>query len=306
MIRSTVSVSQFVLEVYGPSRLNLGQRALQEVLRTARQIEEWHGQLSPTRLSDDLICGFLRARMRAGDSPATVNGKRARLLAIWRCAWRKRLTDELPRDVPRLREPTDPPHARRVDELEQLLRHCATLEDDVAGLPARWWWTSLYLTLWSTAARVGSVLQTPMTNYDQTHGILRIDSGTTKTGEGRVYALRPEAASALDHIYSPKRKLLWPWPHCRRYFFSACRKVMLDAGLTCSKDTKDLTYSIKRSSLSYTAAVELELARKQAGHSSVELTRRHYIDPTIADQRQASDVLPALVVPDDDSQLRLF
>jgi integrase len=271
----------------------------------ALRFAEWSGDSSIAVFSDDTVCAFLKDMLRNGDSPATVNTKRSQLLALWRFAWRRRMLAELPRDVPRIREPWTPPVARQADELERLLEHCSTLRGDVAGIPKRDFWVSLFLSHYDTAQRPGALIQSRMADFDPTLGTILVRAGTTKNKHGKSYRLLPETVRILGRMSTP-REMLWPWPHCPRHLWTCCRRIMESAGLKCSRERKDLFYSIKRSSLSYTAARDLDLARQQAGHSSAAITLKHYIDPGIAESRSAADVLPTIGSRTYARQLLLF
>jgi integrase len=300
-----MSLVAFCRSVYVPSRLGITPRAVAEIERVARQYDEFCG--SPVAdLCDEVVVAFLQSRVAAGDSPATVNGKRSKILALWRCAWRKDVVRDLPRDVPRMRECYDPPRARSTDELRALISRCAGLAGQISGISRSNFWASLFLVTASTGERPGALVRTRTEDVDLQAGRIRVRHGTVKTGRGKVYPLASWAVSAVAEIFNTSRELVWPWPHCRRHLWTSARKIMESAGIHPSRVTKDIFYSIRRWNLSYLAVDSLELAQSQAGHSSPAITLRHYIDPTIAENRRAVDVLPALPIPSHERQLMLF
>ena len=117
---------------------------------------------------------------------------------------------------------------------------------------------------------------------------------TQKTSKEQRFRLAPQAIASIALIYDPDRELIWPWPHCRRTLFTHFRRICESAGLKPNRRGMDLFQRIRRSSISYAAKCDLELARRLAGHSSVEMTRRHYIDERIAEAPSVVDVLPEL------------
>lgn len=304
---AALSLAEFTRAVYIPSRLDLTPCAAANILRVAVQFDQFSA-LQIGDLSDESAVAFLRSRMEAGARPATVNSARQAILCLWRCAWRKGVLETLPRDVPRMREPSDPPRARRTEELLQLLNFCASLPGAVGEVHRSDWWTSLFSVIAATAERPGAVIQTRSEDLDLDTGTIRIRSGTVKTRRGRVYSLTGWAIIAVTRIFDPCRTLLWPWPHCRRHLYTSARRIMERAGLHPSRERKDLFYSLRRWNLSYLAAESLELAQQQSGHASVSTLLRFYVDPVIAGNRRAMLALPCLPSPHFSAsrQLRLF
>ena len=294
---------KFLHEVYIPSRFTLAARSIYELEAAVRHLESFAGRPVEVKdLTDEFVCKFLRYRLSSGISAATVNGNRAKLLALWRCAWRKRLVDESPRDVPRCREPREHPRAWTKVQIEQLARTCQRLKGNVAGLPARDYWTSLVLVAWDTSTRIGALRQVRTEDVDLGHCSLRIRASTQKHLAADQHWLADQTVVVIARFYDPTRELIWPWPHCRRWFFVQFRRIVEAAGLDAGKH-HGLFHRVRRSSLSYTAAVGgIEMARRQAGHSTAAVTARHYLDPRIVRNRTARDVLPPLDLSNGDGQ----
>jgi len=292
-----MQVTHFFERIFLPSRLNLGDRTVAEYQTVLRHLDRWTGRpLHIDEIDDDLVCRFLRNRLKSGASAATVNGNRAKVLALWRCAWRKRLLDDLPRDVPKLREPRDVPRAWTVGDVARLAAHCGCLEGRITGIPKKHYWQSLVVVAWESGERVGALRQTTTDNCSIEERTLLVRANSTKTGQAKLYSLSEEAVAAIAPILRPSQVLLWPWPYSRRWFFVQFRRIVEAAGLTAGNH-HDLFHKLRRSNLTYTAkGGGIELARQQAGHDSVRTTLKHYVDPRIARQRSAVDVLPPLVL----------
>ncbi len=121
----------------------------------------------------------------------------------------------------------------------------------------------------------------------------------------RYYPLGDQATAAIAGHFCPHRDQVFPWPYTRRQLYYKFRRIVTSAGLK-SRKSMGLFHQLRRSNLSYTAACGgIELAQQQAGHASPATTRASYIDPRIAKQRSAVDVLPELNLSGD-KQLRLF
>lgn len=287
------TLQTFLDSTYLPSRVNIGARTAYEYQIVLRHFTRFAGDVFLSDLTDDLICRFLRHRLETS-SPATVNGNRAKLLALWRAAWRKRLVDELPRDIPKLREPQHVPRAWTVDEVSQLVAYSARMHGKVGVVLKRDWWTSLIRTTWETGQRIGALMQARQVDCDLDGQTLLVRAASTKTGLGQVYLLSIETINTIAPVLRPTEPLIWAWPHCRRWFYIHFRRIVEAAGLSAGSH-HDLFHKLRRSNLSYTAlGGGIELARQQAGHDHASTTLRHYIDPRIAQQRSARDVLPPL------------
>jgi len=294
------TLQSFLREVYLPASLNVGPRTARDYQSVVNHMVAWCGRdVRLARLSDEMLCRYLRHLSKNGAAPATVNSHRAKLLALWRCAWRKRLVDELPRDVPKLREPQRVPEAWTVDEVSRLVTHCRELSGKVGPVPKRDFWTSLVLVSWETAQRIGALLQSHRDDFKGGARTLLIRPDTTKTGAGQLYSLSEDAVVAVSAVLHIDNTLIWAWPRGRRCFFAQFRRIVEAAGLQAGKHN-DLFHKLRRSNLSYTAANGgIDLARQQAGHDHARTTLKHYVDPRIARPRSARDVLPPLTDKED-------
>lgn len=292
------SLMRFLETVYVPAKLDLSVGQVEQLKVVVRQLDYHAHYPDIGKLTDEMVGGFLRACLQHGLSPNTVNSKRAKILALWRLAWKKHLVPDLPRDVPRCRVPRKIPVAWTSGELSRLAAHASTLPGMVGELPANWFWRSMILITWESGLRVGAVRKLLVEDFHAHGPALLVRAETQKTTLGQCLPLSLPLATALaKHLYAPQRKLIFPWPHCERWFFSKFRKIVEAAGLYASLNGHDLFYKIRRSNLSYIARNgSLEMARQQAGHTSAATTLRHYIDPRIANTQRAIDVLPNIEI----------
>jgi len=91
--------------------------------------------------------------------------------------------------------------------------------------------------------------------------------------------------------YDPGRELVWPWPYHRNTLWSMSRRIIQGAGLSVDSRGRGQFHKIRRTCISYCAAINPGLAQQQAGHADARTTAR-YIDPRIAGRQSAVDVLP--------------
>jgi len=122
----------------------------------------------------------------------------------------------------------------------------------------------------------------------------RLDHGS------RAIRLEP-ATHDLDtspHQEQPAERL-FVWPCCRRHLFAIFRRIIEAAGVRYSpRHSLGLFHRLRRTALTYCWAVDPAVAQRQGGHSSAEITRKHYVDPRIAaDGICAADILPPIRLP---------
>ncbi len=290
--------TEYVAQVYLPAR-DVKPTTCEQYLVAARQLEAASGgRLLVKDLCDEAVQRLMTKYPNAG----TANSKRREVLTVWKYAWRKRHVDELPRDVPTRRQPQRLPEAWTVEQVNRLLVECRNVPGwfPDTGIPKGLFWASLAITIYYTGSRPSALLSVRTSDVNLVKQYLTLRAEYTKTARDVLYWLAPQAVESIREIFDSARELVWPWGHCRRHFWRSFRKIVERAGLPSVKNKNDLFYRLRRTNLSYTAAKGgLELARSQAGHHSARLTQRHYVDPRIARQRSAVDVLPPLLESQD-------
>jgi len=271
---------------YIASRLGLAPRSADQLRAAARAFQA----VSAGGFSDEAITAFLGRLLHRGLSPATVNTRRRQLLTLWQWAYRRGLCDRPPREVPRAREVQRIPEAWTTAEVSRLLRTAASWPGLVGPWPASDWWPALILTVYWTGARIGAVMAARGCDYDPVAGWLVLRQ--TKTGVEQLYRLHPQAMAALARVHSTESKRLFGWPHHPQHLHWCFRRIVLASQVRYRGGHCELFHRLRRTTVSYCAAVDPGLAQRQAGHTSYATTVAYYVDPTIAAQRSAADVLP--------------
>lgn len=297
----TPTLLGYCTDAYLPTRIGMKATSAQQLRLAAVLYDVPLSSLSETALSRVL------AEYCQTHSPATTNSKRGSILTLWAAAAIAGLCNAPDRRlVPRAREYKRIPRAWTQIEIERLLAVAGSVRGEIDGIPKRLYWPSLVLAIWNTSERIGSLLsaRTDDCNLGERYLILRAE--TDKSGSDRYHPLLQSTAAAIASHYRPGRQRVWPWPWHRRQIWVQFKRIVLAAGLQ-PDPSMGLFHKIRRTSISYTAANGgIEMAQAQAGHASATTTRRHYIDPRIAQQRTAIDVLPVLKLPHSDPQMRLF
>ena len=294
MFRRSPTLWDFLRHVYVPLHPGISAGYRLQLETTVRLLTRWHG--GPLRISDlseSLLRRFLAAYSE-NRSPVTVNAKRRQLLTLCRTARQEGLLRKVPEAIPRLREPRRMPEAWTVDQVSKLVRYSRTLTGNVDGTAQATFWASLFSTAYWTGCRATALRLTQTCDCDLDGGWILVRAETMKTDSDQLYQLSEQAVAELKPHLDGRRRLIWPWPfHCRT-FSTHCRRIMEGAGLQPSRRGMSLMQKIRRTAISYVACESLELARRLAGHSSAELTRRHYVDERICTVPSPVDILPKL------------
>ena len=245
--------------------------------------------------TDDSVIEFMAWSKAAGKSVGTINGYRTCLLALWRHAWRKRLVDELPRDVPRMKEPKRLPTAWTLSEFDRILRAAANRDGAVAGVQASLWWPALLLTLYDTGLRINAILHSRTDDVDLTAGTLLVPADHQKQNADQLFTLHEDTVRLIRESEPQSREMLFPWPHRERDLRSRYRKILQAAGLP--HGPKDLFHKLRRTSGTHLArATDRSTVQQHLGHSHPSVTAR-YIDPRIVGQLPAANIMDRPTAP---------
>lgn len=278
-----MTISDYLDRVYLPNRLSVQQDSAKQLRIATKQFDAWAGAPSIGKINDDRLCRFLRHLVNAGLAASTVNSKRRMLLTLLSHAWRRRTIRDMPRDVARALEPKKLPEAWTANQVQRLVEACRRQPGTICGIPAGIWWSSLSLSHYYTAPRIGALIQAKTTDVDVTAGWLILKWANSKTSSEQLHWLPEPALDAVREIYSNSRQWLWPWPYHRNTLFTWFRRIVESVGLPAPRSHCQLFYRLRRSTISLAAADSLEAARRLAGHASTETTLKHYVDPRVAE-----------------------
>ena len=284
-----MKLSAFLQTVYLPSRIEVSSDYAAHLAAVVGRFSAHLGRDAMlVDLTEQHIAAYLMTYRRER-SPRSTNNQRQSLLCLWRAAFDFAMVAAAPRArlIRRLPVEHDPPESWTTEQIGQLIATAATLPGEVAGIPRAGWWTSLLLTAFWSACRIGALMKAPSANY---RGGMILVRGQ-KNHRSQLYVLPPSCCAEIDATEPQTRTLLWPWPHCRRHLFTEMRRLCELAGLPCEKKHGDLFHKLRRTTLSLCAAVDPAIAQRQAGHASYATTQTHYIDPRIARGPCAADVL---------------
>lgn len=241
-------------------------------------------------LTDELVEDFLSDCFERGVKAGTCNHYRADVLALWRFGWKKRLTNELPRDVPKLQVEQPIVDAWNTAELERIIDAASQLAGDVCEIPGNIWWPAFILTLYDTGLRFNAVMLRKTSDLDLNTGWLSVDAGDQKQRKGQALKLHDDTLRLARAMKPANREFLFPWPFsCDHKIRDVYREILKAAGLPSS--SRCLFHKLRRTSATFVAAATDEnTARDHLGHSSVTVTRR-YLDPRQMSAVAAADLI---------------
>lgn len=186
-----------------------------------------------TSLMDADISEHLAWLKDHGYSPATIRGRRAKLLVLWRAAYAMGYTNNRP-DPDRVRKvkvPPPNPQGLTHKQTACLVEWCQTnmrRRLRLVPVPAGDYLAALFLFLWSTGMRLGDAVSM---EYSWLQGDM-VTWRQSKTGHWHRARLSPATLHAIEKIRTPERALIWPRPaKSRTALYALIRRAFKGAGL---------------------------------------------------------------------------
>lgn len=232
-------------------------------------------------------------------SVATVNSSRQHLVSLWNYAARRQLLLERPADCDKLKDRRHLPKAWSVDEFGRLLAAAHAYRSDMRHMlyqPARFF-VALFLCGYDTGLRLGALLGIRRQDWDTSRRELTVEAAHQKHRVAQCFVVSQETADAIQAMLADcptdadaLPEFLFHWPARRDQVFYHMRRILQKAGLYVAGE--DTFHRIRKTSATHlTAAVGLEAASRQLGHSDVSMTRR-YVDPRHTSHFHAAEHLP--------------
>lgn len=295
--RSCTDFSQ-LLRAYQDAH-DLKPSTVEQLRVTVRLFERWFaevcgGPFELSMLGETIVGEFLHTLgSERGDGPTTRNSKRRMLICLWRFAHRKGLAPSVePADIVRFREPTRLPVAWTLAEMRALLRGCTRYAPrrPVPGWDQRHD-RALILLIYDTGLRVQAALALRTADLSSDGAVLaRAETQKPCCDESKW--LSEQTTDALAATFPPMRERLFPWPYGRRSLNARLRAIQRSAGLPASR--RDLWQKQRRTSASWLERARPGAAQHHLGHKTPGMAARHYIDPRIAYDYKAADLMPRI------------
>lgn len=284
----------FLSRVFARHHLDVSRAAMQQYSVTVRRFGQMLGRPAAV---DDLtasnLADFMLWMKDRGLAAATVNGKRAAILTIWREAARRRLCqkpdmDEVPTSV---REPKRLPNSWTIDNIAAIVTECRKLPGRLpSGIPRELWWSSLVLFLYDSGARLSAALEMTPSEIDLSTCTAILRSESAKTGLEQWVSLSDQTALLLHDLLRHRQPRVWPWGRCRNELYRTYGNILDRVGLPSDRRSK--FHRIRRTTATLlTKHGTLQMAQQALGHTSEKMTLK-YVDP-----RQLNCLSPVRILP---------
>lgn len=298
--RKPLSLDSTLLELFDEYRVDrsITRETALQVLMTARQFSGYfmgkRGK-APTvgtgldrREVHEWIDDMLRTY-----TPATVNSKRANLVALWNFA--SEPPHELVRAPVKVKKATmgdDPPEAWTVEEFERLLVAARDTPGQWHGVPAGLAWETGLLIIWDTACRFSELFEARVEDVNFDQGTLWVQSSRRKGRRaGKVYPLHRQTLALIRAtLDAPPREKLWPFPWRKEQAWRHFDAILERAGLPGGPRRK--FHCLRRTSESYAATTMGPDAAAEAVGHTVAVARNHYLSPGVYKPPALIDALP--------------
>ena len=302
-----ITLAVFLHNTYAPNRLGISARTV-AYYNTSIRLFSKHLR-RPATLKDlqhEVVRRWLGERLRSGSAPKTVNNNRSDLLTLWLFAHDRGYVSVGPRRLPKAKVPKRVPVAWTIGELGQILETTRRLTGKIRGtcIPKSDWWTSLILFYYDTGVRKESAILVESSHLDLRARTALFAWESDKGNCEHVEQFSAQTAEEIAKHYQRNRRYVWEYPQTQRTLGRQYKRILQAANLPC--DRYRMFHCFRRTTATHMAANgSLEMARRQLGHSTQQMTER-YIDPRMLDRPSAVDVLPRPELPPRERQLHLF
>ena len=247
-----ITLSQFLADYYIPGKIQLKPTTIRQIEVT---LSLWWQQIDHEPTTDDLTTARIRAFlswMATHSKPATVNSKRAILLALWASAHDEKLAPAPePKRIRRLPADPIPAQAWTIEQVQQILGTCEELQwPKIDGIPSRHWFSSFCWTLYSTGERRSAVLAAPAAAVDLDNGTIIFRRTKTKA---RICPLLPQAVEAMRRLPAD-RKMLFPWPFSQEYLTQRLKAIYTLANVPHGRQFGGVCHKWRRTACTLTEA----------------------------------------------------
>jgi len=186
-----------------------------------------------------------------------------------------------------------------MDALAKIIYSAKRQETPKTGMlyPPGLFFQAMILVAYDTGLRLRALLGVTRDGWKPERREITAEASVMKHKVSQTFQVSDETRDALQLMLSKAKsnderpELLFPWPVRKDGIHEAYRGILKRAGLY-SKEKNGSFHKLRRTSATHlTAALGIESACRQLGHSSVEMTKR-YVDPRLTNEHKAADHLP--------------
>ena len=232
--------------------------------------------------------------------PATVNGTRKNIVALWNYANKRGMLKEQPNDCEKVKEPRDLPSAWTVEELSRIISSAKQqTTPQRLTYPPYVMFPAMILVAYDTGLRLSSLQGIRRADWRSDRREITARADVSKTSVAQTFVVSEQTAEAIHRMLTETHlelapdelpEFLFPWNLRKEAIHEHFRSILKRAGVYCKGE--DTFHKLRRTCATHlTAAVGIEAASRQLGHSSVQMTRR-YVDVRLTGQHNAAEHLP--------------
>jgi len=213
---------------------------------------------------------------RATLEPSTINGIRAKLVALWRHAHTLDMISVGPVIKP-LIEPAKIPTALTIEQLKRLKAAFDTLQGHTNGVPNADIIRACFSIQFATAARVGAVLKLRFDDIDFDSRVITFRAEIRKGGRLPLVKAVPEyVLRDIEQIRSSTRETVFPKSmHDSTKIWLLYRRLFDRAGVPRPRWKSSHLLRSTHATMVWMAGGN---ASESLGHSTESMTRNHYLD----------------------------
>lgn len=289
-----MTASRILREIYEHEyailRAHSGQCQRQYLMTLSRWAEQLGTDPALEHLEPLIVQTYI-AKRRAERSAATARKDRNQISALWTYCAKRRYVEQFP-TLAQIKAPGRIPRGYTAADVSALLREALRKRPPIRGtsVPAHFFLATLIRCCWETAERIGAHLALEWRDVDLAgpYVVFRAEGRKGATRD----IMRPisrELAGWLEQIRGADEERVWPWNREKstlwHHFGLLCRRAgVVNRGF----------HGLRKSAASYIAAAGGD-ATQLLDHSNPAITKRHYLDETIARPKTtAIDLLPQL------------
>lgn len=236
-------------------------------------------------LTDDNVAALMRYLLDKQLSPKTVNERRGRINALWSWLAKRGMVSTWPTTAP-IPEPERTPEGWDKEQIAKLFACCKYIPGTIGLVKASDWWFALHMLLWDSGGRITELIKCEWSHLR--NGWLYVPAELRKGRKrDKAYELHTETLAALEKLRESEQSRIFHWPFTEDYLWTRYKAIRKKFGLPT--DRRSSFHRMRRSVASYFEAAGGN-ATELLSHSSRAVTMK-YIDPTIAKQPQAIDLL---------------
>ena len=277
-----LEIGKFFKKVYCVQK-TISPKYAQQMEITLRSLRRFHKR---DVLFDELPIVINRwlAHLELKLAPRTLKGRRATIICLWYAAADEGVCD--PPDIRKIRKvkvnrPT--PDAWTLEEFQKIVDAAQEFRNDWYrnGINRADYWDAFARVCYDTALRRGDMLAIKCSDVETTTQGTFLRTVQSKTGDGIIHRLNPKTAEAVQKIMTPKRDVLFDFPHTVRAFHDHW-KDMLDKAGQDPLNRRNGVQKIRRTSASLLEAKHPGAATAHLGHRCADMARMHYLDPKVS------------------------